>query len=288
VSTRDEMTDLFFYWINERHEIYVKRFVQRRRAPWTDDQIMQKYKFTNVYRRLDRVSLHLLKWLLPHAQQPRVLKLFNIIMYRAFNEPATAEVLGFVTSFAGYQKKAQQKLEAMIAAKRRVFTGAYIITAGGRTGPKYLYVLDNLLKIWYQIGEVARDIEEDLSAEHATNILSALPGLGGFTAYEVVTDLYELGLYEFRDVDTWANPGPGAIRGLNRIHGRPLHVKGFKTARIDEMQVLFQLAKHRLGPHHKGYAFHLREIEHSLCEFDKYMRVLKGEGRPRSTFRPRQ
>lgn len=31
--------------------------------------------------------------------------------------------------------------------------------------------------------------------------------------------------------------------------------------------------------------FELREIEHSLCEFDKYERVRRGEGRPRQLFR---
>jgi hypothetical protein len=32
----------------------------------------------------------------------------------------------------------------------------------------------------------------------------------------------------------------------------------------------------------------MREIEHSLCEFDKYMRVKRGEGRPRSKYQPRR
>ncbi len=30
----------------------------------------------------------------------------------------------------------------------------------------------------------------------------------------------------------------------------------------------------------------LRDIEHSLCEFDKYERVRLGEGRPRSMYKP--
>jgi bacterioferritin (cytochrome b1) len=34
------------------------------------------------------------------------------------------------------------------------------------------------------------------------------------------------------------------------------------------------------------WPFEMREIEHSLCEYDKYLRVMKKEGRPRSTFTP--
>ena len=30
----------------------------------------------------------------------------------------------------------------------------------------------------------------------------------------------------------------------------------------------------------------MREIEHSLCEFDKYQRVKHGEGKPRSIYQP--
>ena len=30
----------------------------------------------------------------------------------------------------------------------------------------------------------------------------------------------------------------------------------------------------------------MREIEHSLCEFDKYQRVKNGEGKPRSIYQP--
>ena len=30
--------------------------------------------------------------------------------------------------------------------------------------------------------------------------------------------------------------------------------------------------------------FELREVEHSLCEMDKYQRVMRGEGRPKSRY----
>ena len=33
-------------------------------------------------------------------------------------------------------------------------------------------------------------------------------------------------------------------------------------------------------------ALEMREIEHCLCEFDKYERVRLGQGRPRSKYKP--
>ena len=43
-------------------------------------------------------------------------------------------------------------------------------------------------------------------------------GFSGFMAYEVVTDLrHTKYLKNADDINTWANAGPGAVRGLNRI-----------------------------------------------------------------------
>jgi hypothetical protein len=43
-------------------------------------------------------------------------------------------------------------------------------------------------------------------------------GLGPFLAYEIVTDLRFTALLENApDIMTWANPGPGAKRGITRL-----------------------------------------------------------------------
>ena len=55
-----ENYDLFWYWINERHQIYLKRQAGME-PPWTVDQILQKYFFTNVFRHLDKVSVWIIK-----------------------------------------------------------------------------------------------------------------------------------------------------------------------------------------------------------------------------------
>jgi hypothetical protein len=104
-------------------------------------------------------------------------------------------------------------------------------------------------------------------------------------SYEVVTDLnYTPVLQEPRDKFSWANAGPGAKRGLNRIHGRYLEKSGqdWNT----EMRALLDLA-----PQHLDMSImpqgqvDMRMIEHSLCEFDKNERVRLGEGKPRSLYR---
>lgn len=51
-----------FYWkfVAERQEIFYER-LNKEATPWTEDEIISKYKFTNSYRASDRVSQYLIK-----------------------------------------------------------------------------------------------------------------------------------------------------------------------------------------------------------------------------------
>ena len=109
---------------------------------------------------------------------------------------------------------------------------------------------------------------------------------GPFVADEIVTDLcWTTVLNRADDIMTWANPGPGAVRGLNRIHGHPLKAHRREERLVEEMQELLAESRKRgrLGRHMKP--LEMRDVEHSLCEFDKYMRVHNGEGVSRSKYR---
>src|SRR5688572_4087066 len=88
---------LFWHWINERHSIYIKRSMGHKR-PWTEDVILQQYKFTNVFRQLDKGTV----WLTEHFINPSLenevsldVIFFNIAWYRLFNWIPTGENVGF-------------------------------------------------------------------------------------------------------------------------------------------------------------------------------------------------
>ena len=82
---------------------------------------------------------------------------------------------------------------------------------------------------------------------------------------------------------TWANAGPGAKRGLNRISDRPLNAGTHVKQVLDEMRILLDLSDNKLEPFVP--TLEMRDIEHCLCEFDKYERTRLGEGRPRAKYR---
>ena len=78
------------------------------------------------------------------------------------------------------------------------------------------------------------------------------------------------------------------MRGLNRLTGRPLDFCQRSHNWCNEMIALYDIAVHNLPTNitfRNDLPYELREIEGGLCEFDKYSRIYKGEGRTRSIYK---
>jgi hypothetical protein len=199
-----------------------------------------------------------------------------------------AEAHGWVEEFdPSYTKNLIQQ---RIAKKQRTFTGAYIITNQGLKLPKAQVVVDYFLQpIWDNRKAITEVATTTRSLQKTHKELGKHKGWGGggFMAYEVVTDLnYTDVLPVPVDKNTWANAGPGAIRGLNRAFNRPLKKALSSEQANREMQLLRQeaIVSEHIDVDVPKEAIDMRCIEHSLCEWDKYERVRLGEGRPRSRF----
>lgn len=289
----------FFYWINERHRIYENRFVKGEDKPWTDDVILQSYKFTNVFRQLDTGTIALNKMLGKWFNSDIKLAdmeiddaidiLFNVVWYRLFNVAAHAEDIGF-TKHEDHDKV----LLALKDKKRngeKVFTSAHMTTASGfhcETQGKIYGSFVGAIGIAEDFGvSFINYIFHNQSMKAVTKKLQELPSVGPFIAYEIACDLRFTPLLSgAEDIMTWANLGPGARRGLMRL-GMP--VSNESMVELYEMAVSEELIDHHVAEHlpwnEKQPPFELREIEHSLCEFDKYMRVKTGAGAPRQKYK---
>lgn len=291
---KQKQLDQFFWWINERHSIYLKKTAGEK-FPWTKNKILQEYKFTNVYRQLDRVTQ---EWTQRYAKLLAMTKklkdediLFQCCMFRLFNWPETYDALYF-----NFNTKwnLNQALEILRIRKEedheQIFTGAYIIPQAGREDPKFQVISEALDYVWKRKKEFCQEIKEHGTMQHAVEVLQRVPTIGGFIGYEIACDLrHTRVLSHVRDALSWANPGPGAIRGIHRLLTGTRKFKGKKPNYIAAMRELLKLALNGDVDKHVfkcEWPFEMREIEHSLCEFDKFMRVKNGEGRPRSVYRP--
>lgn len=143
------------------------------------------------------------------------------------------------------------------------------------------YILDRVLTPMWQKGRAPMSgeyLQETL--EGYWNHLRQFDGLGSFMAGQVVADLKFTPLLENTpDWWTWAPLGPGSIRGLNRYHGRPVDKALRQDQGLCEIREQQKLIEDELG-----WLLPAHNIQNCNCEFDKYLRVKNGEGRPRSTY----
>ena len=266
--------DDFNRFMVERHNIFIRKEINNEPYPWSDDAILADYSFCNVYRELDRVTIWIREnWREPYADHPNLP--FAMAVARQINWPDTLEEIGFPEEWRPQHVK--NIMEDRMANKQKVYTGAYMLT-GTLGGTKIEQTVDKILTPLY-----ANFPCDFSSIENSWKSFLPYAGFSDFMSYEVVTDLrHTKWLKDAPDIMTWANPGPGAMRGLNRIFGRPLDSKQKKPLFIQEMRDLLALLNNEPLP------LEMRDIEHCLCEFDKYERARLGQGRPRAKYKPRE
>lgn len=276
--------DRLLYWVRERHQIYLRRRAGKP-PPWSDDEVLNSYFFTNPYRENDKVTV----WFRENIRGPLAESdavLMATVIFRWFNWPPTGQLLidnCLLTDWR--QDEAEALLAAEAEAGNQVFTGAYMISGKHFTGrPKTETVCRLITPVWQERHRLVKEIKAHRSLQQCCELLQHFRGLGGFMSYEVACDLRHTALLrDATDVMTWCNPGPGAKRGLNRILGRPLKAAIPPEVWHRETQRLLALFNRRLP---KMPKCEMREVEHSLCEWDKMERARMGEGHLKRRYDP--
>lgn len=294
---REDKVHDFFRFARERQRIYLSREAGNP-SPWTDDEILQSWYFTNVYRELDRTT----KWYRENVRDhyrssPDVLP--ATVLFRWFNRISIGEYI-----FQHEQDDEQTLWEQLINGDigplylansiRNAFpkgpyvNGAYIIK--GYDGMNKLNGVVQAFWDWFiywrDFGVGYRkdgDFCDPTTIEGMTRYLATFNQLGMFMAYEVACDLRHTGYLENApDINLWANPGPGARRGLSRLYTDGPDMKFSEIRSVENMLYLLDQSRYR-WPEDLGPKWEMREVEHTLCEFDKYERIRQG-GRGKRTY----
>lgn len=278
-----ENIERYFAFCQERHAIYWRKQAGQP-WPWTDDSILREYKFTNIYRQLDKGTVWLTENIIkPYADHPELF--FNIAAYRRYNWWMAAEIIGWIDDYPKQHDKIIKRLYAYQKEGGHVFTGAHMLNCQPGVD-KITHVFKMVLpELWNNRDNICWYSENKLASWYKSML--TVNGFGPFLSYEVVSDLrWTRYLEDADDIMTWANAGPGAKRGIQRLLNLPVkHQKGLKYPNDGEylaiMQALLELSKVLPDWMPK---WEMREVEHSLCEWDKYERARLGEGRPRSKY----
>lgn len=287
--------DLFWKFIYERHLIWYKRFVLHQAKPWTEDGVLTEYKFTNVYRELDKGTIFLLDHIVGHGTPME--QVFNIIVYRMFNRIETWEAARFLEINEDSGQVVWEKKMAFEVWRNRMnaglplYTDAHMVCAyehfpGADKLARFEYIFDGVTLV---LPTLMLMIDHAKSLEKIHKALTKIPGIGPFLAYEIAVDISYCDWNNLGE-DEWANPGPGCQRGLKFLFEglktqdclwmirvlRQAQSKEFKRLNLPFDAIAYQ-----------GKELTLRNIEHCCCEAFKYFKATYGTGRPRNRFTPK-
>jgi 5-hmdU DNA kinase-like protein len=265
----------FVSFILARDAVYVARESGEPR-PWSNDQILQNYKFCNVFRERDRVTRWIsANWREPHADD-KYLWFPILIARRCINLPRTLSKLGYPLPW-----NPDHYLRVLGKLKRKgrtVFNqAAYKLIVSGRGGDLAELQVELILNPLWHARDTYRPHSHD-TLQSFYERLAAVPFMGSFYAAQVVADLKYVGRLR-RASDWWdfAAPGPGSERGLNRILGRPTGAPWKENSWVKHLHLL----RKEIAPALAEAGFpriHAQDIQNCLCEFDKYERIRLGEG----------
>lgn len=273
-----DQLEKFLGWMCERQKIFKRRFVEDEEPPWTEDEVLREHHFCNVYRELDAGTQYLLENIVDNSDNRDVF--FNIVWYRFLNNPESYEAAGGFTPVGDFcPPQIVDRLEAW-SETHSVFSPAYRVSAHRFADSEskienivYGIIRDDV------IGHLDAYLSDLLHADDMAECFDALKqitAVGDFLAYELLTDLnYSFLPYTEND---FVNVGPGAAKGLDLIFEEPEedHI-WWLMKNQDELFDKYNLDFwYWNGDHEKRLT--LRDFEHSLCEFQKYVRAQQGEG----------
>jgi hypothetical protein len=161
-----------------------------------------------------------------------------------------------------------------------------MIPAGPSGVSKHRWLANDLFTpLWL----AQESIKPGWSCSHWAEFLGKWNGLGPFLVNQIITDMkYSHHLKDAADWDTFVLAGPGTMRGLNRLHGRPLDQQWKQNDAQEALRKLrLELSYERELEWALEVFTDLNNLANAMCEFDKFLRVKNGEGKPRARYQER-
>ena len=277
----------FLLFVLERQKIWVNK--SRGVAPLTENLVMRGKWFTNMYRELDRGTIYFKRQMIKTSlkgveiNQNKISEnlvkeiLFKSILYRLLNKVETFLDFGEIPSlsslsrFLDYLKDRKENNEI-------IFTAAHQNMGLGRLLKTLEFVKKNISSLTAEVVAGARQ----RSTRVCFKAILKIPNVGEFFAWQILTDLLECRVLGENTDNQWTCLGPGAKNGLRRIFQLDSTQGELRHTRL--LRDLCSPAGPGSGfsalglkfPAFLNKALSLKNVEHALCEYDKYFRSALG------------
>lgn len=278
-TPRPGVYELYWKFAYERQKVFEARAAGLP-GPWTDDPVIQAYKFCNVYRAADRVSQYLIRTIC-YSDQPDAPadRLFQIVAFRIFSSVETWEELRARLGHSPtLDDLADGSFESALTAIKteagKLYTGAFILCATDAYGRRVKHLNHvELLKDMFLAHDLAAQILAAPSFKAIYNLIHSFPMMGDFMSYQIAIDLNYSNLVNFSE-NEFTKAGPGALRGIAKMFT--------DTNGLSPEEVIMWMVEHQDEEFRRyGYDFHglfgrplhAIDVQNLFCETDKYCRV---------------
>ena len=275
---RQEIYDMYWYFAYERQNIFYNK-LNGKNMPYTNDKILQEYKFCNCYRVLDRVSQFLLKNVIYNGvEYSKEDIIFRIVLFKIFNKEDTWNYLVEELKDIVLENFSFESYDRLLTEYKnngnKIYNDAYISCANKAFGyeMKHQNHLALLEKMFIK-DKMQNKIINCKSMKEAFNVLKEYPLIGNFMAYQLVTDINYSEVVNFRE-DEFTIAGPGAIRGIKKCFS---NLEGSTYEDVikymyDVQESEFERLKLKFK-YINGRKLQYIDIQNLFCELDKYLRV---------------
>ena len=301
----------YWYWIVERLNIWHKRTVLKLPFPWTVDPILRDNKFTNCIRDLDKGTVIYIREILSRMDDYKVdlverakEVILNTQIYRLFIKLSTWRMINFLPldEFPRYWNIVKDKLRRARKNNEIIFHAAYMVpnmrnaNSDERTKSNKLENAICVCDSFYKHIDDTYNYVTTHSMKDCMSYLTHFSGVGDFTIYEWLCDwgcAYRHIRHPFVSWtdDDYVNVGPGNRVGIELIFPNS---GGLTNVELNiYLRATWKYYMKRYGiydrfvellPEWLHGDITLRVIEHSLCEFQKYMAEYYGIGKCKAKF----
>jgi alpha-glutamyl/putrescinyl thymine pyrophosphorylase clade 1 len=271
--------DTYWKFAAERQNVFFRRLYEPE-PPWTNDEVVRTYKFTNVYRASDRVSQYLIQNVIYRDDVSRdpVDIVFRTLLFKLFNKIETWELIEAALGFPTYSTFSTDRCDEVLSRAREegkaIYSAAYIMPSGRSAG--------YTRKHRHHLALLARMMSDKLpslllrakSLQQVFSLLLAYPSIGHFLAFQYAIDLNYGPVVDFSE-DDFVVAGPGATDGIRKCFVDTGRLSDADIIRlmVDRQESEFE----RLGLQFKtlgGRRLHLIDCQNLFCEVGKYARVI--------------
>lgn len=247
------------------------------------DPILDTYRFCNVRRNDDRVTVWLHKHWLERWRNHRDGWFAFAVARCAINRVDTMDAIEpYVLPFRPDDMRAV--LKARRANGKTIYGAAYMIGTQGNAGDKIDFLIDKVLTPLWEDRKAWPGREGWLAGCHEW--LVSHYAVGSFTGAQVLADWKYAYPSEWSDFDTFAASGPGSRKGLNRVMGYPVE----QAWREDKFRATLAELRSAVLPLLRSNKdlrnLTAQDLQNCLCEFEKYERTRLGEGTPKQLYTP--